>query len=132
MNRITGIELIRHLYNNELEMNTKINVYYDDALRTTLIFDGYNLNWEPGTFKVAYLYDGLCDFEIVEDKKIELIPLKEFNISYKLDFIDYKNIEVLKNYLNKDFQTIYDTLDLLILNQKKLKDAINELLKEEK
>lgn len=71
-----------------------------------------------------------CEVEIIEeDKEIELIPIKDFNISYNLGFIDYKNIEVLKEYLNKDFQVIFDTLDLLILNQKKLGKAVNELKK---
>lgn len=69
---------------------------------------------------------------IEEDKEIELIPIKDFNISYNLGFIDYKNIEVLKNHLNKDFQQIFDTLDLLIENQKILEKAVNELKKEGK
>ena len=69
------------------------------------------------------------EIEIIEeDKKIEFEDIEGFNVSYKLDFVDYKNIEVLKNYLNKDFQTIYDTLDLLIKNQKKLIEVINEKL----
>lgn len=68
--KLNGIELLEMIKRNEIETNTKVNVYYDDVLRTTLIFDGYNLNWKQGEFKVAYFYDGLCHFEI-EGKEIE-------------------------------------------------------------
>lgn len=62
-----------------------------------------------------------CD---AEEKKIPE-KLKELGkITYDLGFIDYKNIETLKEWLNKDFQKIYDTLDLLIKNQNQLIDYL--------
>ena len=62
--------------------------------------------------------------EIIEEEKKIPEKLEEFGIQYNLDYIDYKNIETLKKWLNKDFQTIYDTLDLLIKNQNKLIDYL--------
>lgn len=65
-NKFNGIELLEKIKRNEIKVNTCINVYCDDVLKTTIAFDGYNLNWNPGEFKVAYLYDNLYDFEIEE------------------------------------------------------------------
>lgn len=59
-----------------------------------------------------------------EEKKKIPEKLEEFGIQYNLDYIDYKNIETLKKWLNKDFQTIYDTLDLIIKNQNQLIDFL--------
>jgi hypothetical protein len=59
--------------------------------------------------------DGSClndEVEIIEEDTFE--DIEGFNISYNLGFVNYENMEVLKKCLNKDFQTIYDTLDLLI------------------
>lgn len=60
------------------------------------------------------------------DEEDEFIDIEEFSISYSLDYIDYKNIDVLKNHLNKDFQTIFDTLDKLIKNQKLIINKLKE------
>lgn len=60
------------------------------------------------------------------DEEDEFEDIKRFGIHYSLDYIDYRNIEVLKEYLNKDLQTIFDTLDLLIKNQKKIIERIKE------
>ena len=63
-----------------------------------------------------------------EDKKIEYEDIEEFGtIKYDLGYVDFKNPEILKDWLNYDFQTIYNTLDLLIRNQKKLIDEVNKL-----
>lgn len=63
--------------------------------------------------------------EILEEAKEIPEKLEEFGlIRYNLDYIDYKNIETLKEWLNKDFQTIYDTIDLIIKNQNKLIDYL--------
>lgn len=107
---------------------------------STVIINGYAFN----SIKFKYYNDKLEEFDIYhskyspyhkiieEDKETVFIPIEEFNIHFNLGFINYKNIEVLKEYLNKDFQTIYDTLDLLIKNQKKLIDVVNKLNKEGK
>ena len=60
------------------------------------------------------------------DEEDEFIDIEEFCTSYSLDYIDYRNIEVLKNHLNKDFQTIFDTLDKLIKNQKLIINKLKE------
>ena len=67
------------------------------------------------------------EVEIPDDEDEEKeIPekLEEFGIQYNLGYVDYKNIETLKECLNKDFQTIYDTIDLIIKNQNKLIDYL--------
>ena len=68
---------------------------------------------------------------IEEEKEIEFEDIESFGVHYSWDYIDYKNIEELKKYTNKDFQNIFDTLDKLIKNQKKLIDAVNKLNKGE-
>ena len=66
------------------------------------------------------------EVEILEEEKKIPEKLKEFGlIKYNLDYIDYKNIEILKEWLNQDFQTIYDTLDSIIKNQNQLIDYLN-------
>ena len=64
------------------------------------------------------------DCSAEEEKKIPEKLEEIGEIFYNLEYIDYKNIEVLKIYLNEDFQTIYDTLDLLIKNQNQLIDYL--------
>ena len=61
------------------------------------------------------------------DEEDEFEDIESFGISYSLDYIDYRDIEVLKEYLNKDFQNIFNTLDLLIKNQKKIIERLNNL-----
>jgi hypothetical protein len=65
------------------------------------------------------------EVEILNDEN-EFIDIESFGIHYSLDYIDYKNIDVLKNHLNKDFQTIFDTFDILIKNQKKIINKLKE------
>lgn len=60
------------------------------------------------------------------NKEDEFIDIESFGIHYSWDYIDYKNIEELKKYVNKDFQNIFDTLDKLIKNQKKIITALKE------
>ena len=74
-------------------------------------------------FDRIYFSDLNIEVEILEEKKIPE-KLEEFEIQYNLDYIDYKNIETLKKYLNKDFQTIYDTIDLIIKNQNQIIDYL--------
>jgi ribosomal protein S18 len=63
------------------------------------------------------------------DDEDEFEDVERFGIHYSWDYIDYKNIEELKKYVNKDFQNIFDTLDKLIKNQKKIIEKIKELEK---
>lgn len=81
-------------------------------------------NWEP-TFYLFQLDEEVELFDLDEEDEFE--DIERFGIHYSWDYIDYKNIEELKKYVNKDFQNIFDTLDKLIKNQKK----IIEMLKKE-
>ena len=64
------------------------------------------------------------EIELLEED--EFIDIESLDIHYSWDYIDYKNIEELKKYLNKDFQNIFDTLDKLIKNQKKIINKLKE------
>lgn len=64
------------------------------------------------------------EVEILDEEEFE--DIKSFGIHYSWDYIDYKNIEELKKYVNKDFQNIFDTLDKLIKNQKKIIEKLNK------
>ena len=61
-----------------------------------------------------------------KDEEDEFEDIESFGIHYSWDYIDYKNIEELKKYVNKDFQNIFDTLDKLIKNQKKIIERLKD------
>lgn len=113
--KFNGIELLEKIRSNEIEMNTNINVYYDDVFRTTLVFDGYDLNWKAGEFKVAYFYDGLCHFEIEEEKEIE-----KFAMMYPINEGFNSEIGGLVSIYNTNFAKLKTTIDELI-------DVVNEI-----
>ena len=94
-----------------------------------VIVDAFSRLKEP--LKKIMEIEGLNLKEAEEDEEIEFEDIESFGIHYSWDYIDYKNIEELKKYTNKDFQKIFDTLDKLIKNQKKLIDAVNKLNKGE-
>lgn len=81
-----------------------------------------DLSSKFGDFNFNYLDD---EVEIL-DEEDDFIDVEEFCTSYSLDYIDYRDIEVLKEYLNKDLQNIFDTLDKLIKNQKKIINKLKE------
>lgn len=62
--------------------------------------------------------------EIEEEKKLPKKLEEIGNIDYNLGYIDYKNIEVLKDWLNKDIQSILNELDLIVKNQNQLIDYL--------
>lgn len=73
---INGIELLKKIKNNELKLNQKINVYYDNKdvaydLVAILTYKGKEVIWTENTFRFSMLYDDNYLFEIIEDKKIE-------------------------------------------------------------
>ena len=82
--------------------------------------------------KEINLYDYLArngdlndEVEIL-DEEDEFEDIESFGVHYSWDYIDYKNIEELKKYVNKDFQNIFDTLDKLIKNQKKIIERLKD------
>ena len=60
------------------------------------------------------------------DEVDEFEDIESFGVHYSWDYIDYKNIEELKKYMNEDFQNIFDTLDKLIKNQKKIIERLKD------
>lgn len=71
-------------------------------------------------FTDDWFVESVLNDEVEEVEEDEFEDIKDFGISYNLGFVNYEDTEILKECLNKDFQTIYDTLDLLIKNQKKI------------
>jgi ribosomal protein S18 len=112
-----------------IDLLNKIANEEENDLQTEFEFDGkiwnfYKLNHSEYCLDVWLLNQNITITKHKEEKKIPE-KLEEFGIiQYNLDYIDYKNIETLKEWLNKDFQTIYDTIDLIIKNQNKLIDYL--------
>lgn len=78
--------------------------------------------------RLFYLHMCLNDeVEIIEEDKEEFEDIESFGVHYSWDYIDYKNIEELKKYVNKDFQNIFDTLDKLIKNQNKIIEKLKNI-----
>lgn len=72
---INGIELLKKIKNNELKLNQKINVYYDNKdvaydLVAILTYKGKEVIWTENTFRFSMLYDDNYLFEIIEEKSI--------------------------------------------------------------
>ena len=64
------------------------------------------------------------EVEILEEKKLPKKLEEIGKIDYNLEYIDYKNIEELKNWLNNDIQSILNELDLIVKNQNQLIDYL--------
>lgn len=80
---LDGIKLLQKIKNNELKFNQKINVYFDNTLTGTLdleavlTYKGDEVLWSENTFRFSMLYDDNYLFEIVGDKKIEKLKIKD-------------------------------------------------------
>ena len=95
---------------NEYTYDYEIQDYYDK---------NYNYLFEE--LFVGYDTSRVLETEVeILDEEDEFEDIESFGVHYSWDYIDYKNIEELKKYVNKDFQNIFDTLDKLIKNQKKI------------
>ena len=121
---INGIELLQKIKNNELKFNQKINVYFDNTLTATLdleavlIYRGDEVLWSENTFRFSMLYDDNYLFEIVEDKKIEKLKIK-----------DDKLIEKWEN--GSDYNYTLSAPQNVIANKiNELIDVVNELAKD--
>ena len=79
VNSETLYELIN---DGTIHENTKLNVYRDDIYITSIEYDGYDFNWDAGTFTSGMFYDPLVEYEIIEEEKeIEEIPIPEIESS---------------------------------------------------
>ena len=122
------IDLLNKIANGE-EVPKKIKIREVDYKFTqistrnlTFSDSGNNINYAYENDFENYWLDCARINELVEilDEEDEFEDIESFGVHYSWDYIDYKNIEELKKYVNKDFQNIFDTLDKLIKNQKKI------------
>ena len=132
MKTIKIIDLLNKIANGEevpekIKYDTK-EMKYDHNKQDYL---GYYSNGN-GEWLFQYLFDRCRntehfindEVEIIEEKKLPE-KLEEIGIiDYDLGYIDYKNIEVLKTWLNSDMQTIFNELDLIVKNQNQLIDYL--------
>ena len=120
---INGIELLQKIKNNELKLNQKINVYYDNLITDTLdlvavlTYKGNEVIWSENTFKFSMLYDGNYLFEIAEEKIIQenISRLSYQQIgTYQLDNNDILSfIKLLNEQLTKHGRKINEVIDYL-------------------
>lgn len=120
---INGIELLQKIKNNELKLNQKINVYYDNLITDTLdlvavlTYKGNEVIWSENTFKFSMLYDGNYLFEIAEEKTIQenISRLSYQQIgTYQLDNNDILSfIKLLNEQLTKHGRKINEIIDYI-------------------
>ena len=126
MSKITIIQLLNKIANGEGRIK---KFRYHNVIWKLNILDYAYYNVFGKEFE-DWFDDGLmnCLNEELEilDEEDEFEDIKSFGVHYSWDYIDYKNIEELKKYVNKDFQNIFDTLDKLIKNQKKIIERLKE------
>mgnify|MGYP001633278312 CR=1 FL=1 len=102
--KVNSESLYELINDGTIKVNTKIKVYKDDIYITTITFDGYDFIWETGTFTSGMLFNPLCDFEIIEEEKeIEELDLGEARPNGEC---------------------------IISINDKKIQDKINELVRE--
>ena len=125
---INGIELLKKIKNNELKLNQKINVYYDNKdvaydLVAILTYKGKEVIWTENTFRFSMLYDDNYLFEIIEDKSI----IEKINGGIITSRAVYTNF----NDVFKDMSKSYETIDDIIIKLNEVIDYINrrELMK---
>ena len=96
--------LYEFINSGTIKAGTKLKVYEDDNYITTITFDGYDFVWESGIFTSGMLFNPLCDFEIIEEEKeIEELDLGETRLNGEC---------------------------IISINDKKIQDKINELVRE--
>lgn len=120
---INGIELLKKIKNNELKLNQKINVYYDNKdvaydLVAILTYKGNEVIWTENTFRFSMLYDDNYLFEIVGDKKIEKLKIKDDKLIGK-----WENGSDYNYTLSAPQNVIANKINELI-------DVVNELAKD--
>lgn len=119
---INGIELLKKIKNNELKLNQKINVYYDNKdavydLVAILTYKGNEVIWTENTFRFSMLYDDNYLFEIVEEKTIQenISRLSYQQIgTYQLDNNDILGfIKALNEQLTKHGRKLNEIIDYI-------------------
>lgn len=121
---LDGIKLLQKIKNNELKFNQKINVYFDNTLTGTLdleavlTYRGDEVLWSENTFRFSMLYDDNYLFEIVGDKKIEKLKIKDDKLIGK-----WENGSDYNYTLSAPQNVIANKINELI-------DVVNELAKD--
>ena len=122
MKMINGIELLKKIKNNELKLNQKINVYYDNKdvaydLVAILTYKGNEVIWSENTFRFSMLYDDNYLFEIIEEKTIQenISKLSYQQIgTYQLDNNDILGfIKALNEQFTKHGRKINEIVDYI-------------------
>lgn len=67
--KINSETLYELINDGTIHKNTKLKVYRDDCYETLIEYDGYDFNWNAGTFTSGMFYDPLVEFEIIEEEK---------------------------------------------------------------
>ena len=121
---IKVIDLLNKIANGEevaKEIKVNDNIYHYDETDCNEFY-----RYRTMTNELLTDYADLSDkVEILEEEKKLPEKLEEIgNIDYNLGYIDYKNIEVLKNWLNNDIQSILNELDLIVKNQNQIIDYL--------
>ena len=120
---ISGIELLQKIKNNELKLNQKINVYYNNLITDTLdlvaelTYKGDEVIWTEKTFRFSMLYDDNYLFEIIEDKsiieKISRLNYQQIG-TYQLDNNDTLGfIKALNEQLTKHGRKLNEIIDYI-------------------
>ena len=120
---ISGIELLQKIKNNELKLNQKINVYYNNLITDTLdlvaelTYKGDEVIWTEKTFRFSMLYDDNYLFEIIEDKsiieKISRLNYQQIG-TYQLDNKDTLGfIKALNEQLTKHGRKLNEIIDYI-------------------
>lgn len=74
---ISGRDLFKLINDETIKKDTKLDVYKDNNYITTIVFDGYDFQWESGKFNSGLFFDGAVTFEIIKDNIIEKIEIEE-------------------------------------------------------
>lgn len=74
---ISGKDLFKLINDEIIKKDTKLEVYKDNNYITTIVFDGYDFQWESGKFNSGLFFDGAVTFEIIKDNIIEKIEIEE-------------------------------------------------------
>lgn len=94
VNSETLYELIN---DGTIHENTKLNVYRDDIYITSIEYDGYDFNWDAGTFTSGMFYDPLVEFEIIEEEK----DIEEFKTNYTCSELDFEIIDKINELVRE-------------------------------
>lgn len=124
MKTIKIIDLLNKIANGE-EVPKKIRYDYETYELTDTLLNYFGYENDNDLLSVIS-GDELNELVEILDEENEFEDIESFGVHYSWDYIDYKNIEELKKYVNKDFQNIFDTLDKLIKNQKKIIERLKD------